>query len=70
MLPSITTAQKMLFVHYVSVEKLTFSTSSKGAEASPFIYSVTATACANGLNVEDYFTNVFKSHGSELPLPR
>ena len=47
-----------------------FSTSPKGAEASAVIYSVAATACANGLNIEDYLTNVFKSHGNELPLPR
>ena len=47
-----------------------FSTSSKGAEASAIIYSVAATACANGLNVEEYLTNIFKSHGNELTLPR
>ena len=47
-----------------------FSTSPKGAEASAVIYSVAATACANGLNVEEYLTNVFKSNGSELLLPR
>ena len=42
----------------------------KGAEASAIIYSVAATACANGLNVEEYLTNIFKSHGNELTLPR
>ena len=47
-----------------------FSTSPKGAEASAIIYSVAATACANGLNVEEYLTNIFKSHGNELTLPR
>jgi hypothetical protein len=47
-----------------------FSTSPKVAEASAIIYSVAATACANGLNVEEYLTNIFKSHGNELTLPR
>ena len=47
-----------------------FSTSPKGAEASAVIYSIAASACANGLNVEEYLTNIFKSHGSELPLSR
>lgn len=36
-----------------------FSDSVKGAEASAMIYSVAATACANGLNVERYFTKLF-----------
>ena len=47
-----------------------FSTSPKGEEASAVIYSVAATACANGLDVEEYLTNVFKSNGSKLLLPR
>ena len=33
-----------------------FSTSPKGAKASAIIYSLAATAVANGLNVEEYFT--------------
>lgn len=47
-----------------------FSTSIKGADASAVIYSVAATSCANGLNVEEYLTNVFKAYGNEFPLPR
>jgi hypothetical protein len=47
-----------------------FSTSTKGAEASAIIYSVAATACANGLNLEEYFANVFKANGRDLIMPR
>ena len=47
-----------------------FSTSTKGAEASAVIYSVAATACANGLNVEEYFASVFKANGKDSPMPR
>ena len=35
-----------------------FSTSPKGAKASAIIYSLAATAVANGLNVETYFTDL------------
>ncbi len=38
-----------------------FSNSVKGAKASAVFYSVAATACANGLNVERYFTHLFKT---------
>ncbi len=37
-----------------------FSTSQKGANASAIIYSLAATATANGLNVEEYFTRICK----------
>ncbi len=37
-----------------------FSTSQKGASASAIIYSLAATATANGLNVEEYFTRICK----------
>ena len=47
-----------------------FSTSTQGALASAIIYSIAATACANGLSVEEYLTNVFKSRGNELLMPR
>ena len=33
-----------------------FANSVKGAQASAIIYSLAATATANGLNVEEYFT--------------
>lgn len=36
-----------------------FSASVKGAEASAMVYSVAATACANGLKVETYLTDLF-----------
>ena len=38
-----------------------FSNTVKGAKASAVFYSITATACANGLNVERYFTYLFKT---------
>lgn len=47
-----------------------FPTSPKGAKASAVIYSVAATACANGLNMEEYFTQVLRAHGTELNMPR
>lgn len=47
-----------------------FSTSPKGAGASAILYSVAATACANGLSVEEYFTQVLRARGTELLLPR
>ena len=37
-----------------------FSTSPKGAKASAIIYSLAASAVANGLNVEEYFTELCK----------
>ena len=37
-----------------------FSASVKGAEASAMVYSVAATACANGLKVESYLTDLFR----------
>ena len=37
-----------------------FSDSVKGAESSAVIYSIAATACANGLNVERYLTELLK----------
>ncbi len=37
-----------------------FANSVKGAEASAVIYSLAATAMANGLNVEEYFTRLCK----------
>ena len=44
-----------------------FSDSVKGAKASAMIYSLAATACANGLNVEEYFTRLFYSNEPILP---
>lgn len=43
-----------------------FSNSVKGAKASAVFYSIAATACANGLSVERYFTHLF----STLPFSR
>lgn len=47
-----------------------FSTSPKGARASAILYSVAATACANSLSVEEYFTKVLRVRGTELYMPR
>ena len=41
-----------------------FANSVKGAEASALIYSLAATATANGLNVEEYFTRLCRSEPS------
>lgn len=38
-----------------------FSNSVKGAEASALFYSIASTAKANGLNIEQYFTKLFKT---------
>ena len=44
-----------------------FSDSEKGAEASAILYSLAATACANGLTVEGYFIRLFTSKTLILP---
>ena len=44
-----------------------FSDSVKGAKASAMIYSLAATACANGFNVEEYFTRLYYSDEPVLP---
>ena len=46
-----------------------FSASVKGAKASAILYSLAATACANGLNVEEYFTRLFQSRPGLLFVP-
>ena len=45
-----------------------FSASVKGAEASAMLYSVAATACANGFSMEDYFTRLFLQSPGTLLL--
>lgn len=46
-----------------------FSASVKGAEASAMMYSVAATACANGMNVEEYLTKLFRCDAGTVVLP-
>lgn len=46
-----------------------FSASVKGADASAMMYSVAATACANGMNVEEYLTELFRCEAGTLVLP-
>ncbi len=46
-----------------------FSASVMGAQASSMIYSVAATACANGLNVEAYLTELFRNTPRTLVFP-
>lgn len=41
-----------------------FCDSVKGAEASAIFYSLAATATANGENVEQYFTELFRTHST------
>ncbi len=45
-----------------------FSNTPNGAQASALIYSLAVTACANGLNVEDYFYRLLTSDMPVLPL--
>ena len=35
----------------------------------PIFYSLVATACANGLNVEEYLTRLFKSETGKVFYP-
>lgn len=44
-----------------------FSDSVKGAQSSAMLYSLAATATANGLNVERYFAELFATQQSLLP---
>lgn len=44
-----------------------FANSVKGTQASAVIYSLAATAMANGLNVEQYFADVLSSNEHRLP---
>jgi len=46
-----------------------FSASVKGAESSAMMYSVAVTACANGMNVEEYLTELFRSQPGTLIMP-
>ena len=46
-----------------------FSASVKGADASAMMYSVAATACANGMKVEEYLTELFRSTPGTLVMP-
>lgn len=43
------------------------SNTTNGAQASALIYSLAVTACANGLNVEDYFYRLLISDDPVLP---
>lgn len=44
-----------------------FSNTQNGARASALIYSLAVTACANGLNVEDYFFRLLASDEPVMP---
>ena len=46
-----------------------FSASVKGAEASAMLYSIAATACANGKNVEQYLTELFRCPPNTILMP-
>ena len=45
-----------------------FSTSPKGADASAAAYSIINTAQANGIDVREYLTNIFRTGERRLPL--
>ncbi len=46
-----------------------FSASVKGADASAMVYSVVATACANGIKVEEYLTELFREKPGVVLMP-
>ena len=45
-----------------------FSTSPKGADASAAAYSIINTAQANGIDVKEYLTTIFRTGARRLPL--
>ena len=45
-----------------------FSTSPKGADAGAAAYSIINTAQANGIDVRDYLTNIFRTGERRLPM--
>ena len=45
-----------------------FSTSPKKADASASAYSIINTAQANGIDVKEYLTNIFRTGERRLPL--
>ena len=45
-----------------------FFTSSKGADASATAYSIINTAQANGIDVKEYLTSIFRTGERQLPL--
>ena len=45
-----------------------FSTSPKGADASAVAYSIINTAQANGIDVREYLTTIFRTGERRLPL--
>ena len=44
-----------------------FSNTQNGARASALIYSLAVTACANGMNVEQYFYRLLTSDVPVMP---
>ncbi len=47
-----------------------FSASVRGADAGAMLYSVAATACANGLKVEAYLTELFRGEPGVVLMPQ
>ena len=54
-------AENALRLFVVGRKNWPFSVSPKGARASAILYSIAATACANGMNIEEYFTRAARS---------
>jgi len=52
----------------VGRKKWLFSNTQNGARASALIYSLAVTACANGINVENYFYRLITSDMPVLPF--
>ena len=52
----------------ISRKNWLFSTSPKGADAGAAAYSIINTAQANGIDVKEYLTNIFRTGERRLPL--
>ena len=52
----------------ISRKNRMFSNSPKGADAGSAAYSIINTAQANGIDVKEYLTNIFRTGERRLPL--
>lgn len=67
--PSNNRAENAIRPFVVGRKNWLFSNSERGADASALFYSLAASACANGLNVEEYLTQLFTKKSPLLPWP-
>ena len=62
-------AENAIWPFVIGRKNWLFSASVKGIKASAMLYSVAAIACANGFDLEDYFTRLFSQLPGTLLLP-